>query len=588
MPRPSSKPARSRTFAAVLSALLVVTLVAAPACRSRAAARETRLASRLKPTEARVHAVVGRTLVMPVTVEGSITPSATIRARLDDGRRITASICWIGLAPELIRSSWLPPAGLWSVTPASASKLPAGRGTWAVVADLPPDAIGQGLWLGTQRASLNWLPSPDLIAPDEWRSPLGEAAADPTLLRLAESESRSPVLRWRHRLLTDGLSPAASAPHPFPDPVLESLARQIEARWQVALAALSAADPYTADLVKRRLVATVRLAPEQTVPAWSLDESDLDTLLSDLLNSRLQPAQQVERAKAWLSAQPSGIAWVVDDAGTREGVTGQSAATFGVANLTDRDSLAWATGTPSWLIEPAADLAMVPAWASANVLAALAPEQGASPPRSPSLPIDIHLGGWFATRPTFIYPIPAAPPGARLEPFRREWDLASWSSGLPPAPIEPEWDAAALLYRESTSDGTAAWSVFIECRSPAIGEDEVVRIWLGPFGAPTAIINARSNGAVQDEVGQRRRGDGTVPGATISRVGDVWSARIPIHARCIESDGTIRIGLQRTDALTRRTSWPRPMLPWQNEPGRMSINTRAWGGLETPRVDRGR
>jgi hypothetical protein len=34
----------------------------------------------------------------------------------------------------------------------------------------------------------------------------------------------------------------------------------------------------------------------------------------------------------------------------------------------------------------------------------------------------------------------------------------------------------------------------------------------------------------------------------------------------------------RVDGRGRRSAWPRPMLPWQDEPGRAALDTRAWGG----------
>ena len=141
--------------------------------------------------------------------------------------------------------------------------------------------------------------------------------------------------------------------------------------------------------------------------------------------------------------------------------------------------------------------------------------------------------------------------------------------------VDEAWTAAGLVYAEA---GT--WNVFIECRSPVIGQAETVRVWVGAFGAPAAILRISSAGEVVDELGPRQGLSSKVTGAVVSRQGDTWTARVPIPARCIEKDGTVRIGLDRTDALGRRTSWPRPMLPWQREPGRVAIDTSAWGGLE--------
>ena len=564
----------------LLSALAMLVLLAMiPACRARGGAVASRGPVRLKATEPRVDVVLGRKLVMPVTAEGAFKPGKPIAGRLDDGRKVEVGLFWIRLGSDPETPSWLAPPGRWTSTRATGMTNPAamGSGTWAVVVELPADAMGQGLWLGKQRIALNWLPGPEVIrgkdGPVEWASPLGAAAGSGTFGRLAEPESRSPMRRWRHRLAVLGLNPSeagrgSSAPDAFADSVIEALASQVEGRWQVALGTLWMADPSVAGAVKRRLVNTVDFGGGVIAPAWPVDDANLNVLLSDLLNTRLEPSQQVDRAMAWLEAQPGAAAWVIDDGGQRDAATGRTVAILGAANLTDRDAMGWAAAVGA---DASADLSPVKAWGTAQ-FAAVNPRETGS--HTAFTMVEINVGKWAVRRPVVLDGAAAAPPGVRLEPLRREWDLRTWLEGGAPAPAEEAWVAAALLYHDATDGG--GWKVFLECRSPAIGREEKVRVWLGAFGAPSAVLSVSSVGTIVNERGPRR---GSVGVATVSRQGDRWNAAVPLPESSIEKDGTLRIGLERIDALGRRTSWPRPMLPWQTEPGRVAIDTSAWAGL---------
>lgn len=574
-------------------------------CRSRGGqAREPRNAPNVVTVESRVDVVLGRTLVMPVTLKGAVNPAKPIAAKLDDGRKMKASLYWVNAAPGSNEATlWVPEPGKWTATPASSGTRPAGSGAWVVVVDLPTDAIGQGLWLGNGRVALNWLPSPDLIRGPHgvvtWSSPLDELAKAPSLLRLAEAERKSPVRRWRHRLMSSGLLPrmnpilnpgADNTPEPdaFMDPVLEALAQQMEGRWQVALATLWLADPGVAEQVKRRLTGVVDFGDGNIVPAWPVDQADLDTLRGDLLNARLQPAQQVERAVAWLEGLPPGAAWVVDDAGQCDAMSGQTVATCGVANLSERDTLGWTTVGE---IRGSPELARVAGWTAVNVAGSLVPtdeEQmnrgdGGLTLRGPvATPLEIHLGRWSSVRQATLEKLLARPPGVRLEPLIREWDLTTWLAGGIPTPMDEAWSAAGLVYLDATQKNAVGggWMLYLEFKSPVIGREESARVWLGAFGAPSSVLKIVSTGQVVDEAAPKFNLDVGVSGASVSRQGDVWTARVPIPSRCVESDGTLRIGIERMDGLGRRTSWPRAMMPWQTEPGRVALDTRAWDGGE--------
>jgi hypothetical protein len=193
-----------------------------------------------------------------------------------------------------------------------------------------------------------------------------------------------------------------------------------------------------------------------------------------------------------------------------------------------------------------------------------------------------HVGRWSQPLPAAMSAIPVSPPGLRAEALVGDWTMSGWLRGAADQVMvgDPGWATAALLYRRSgpVDDNPSAspWSLYVECRTQRETPSETVRIWLGPFGRSITVLRVSSSGAVSDE----RAGDVALKGATVSRVGGKWFARIPIPERCIDADGTFRIGIERKDALGRRSAWPRAMLPWQSEPGRIIVDTRAWTTVE--------
>lgn len=638
-PRPTlshTRPARPtlRLLVSISAAALTLALPGCGAARRAAHAPTHKPSPAPNPTrvvasESRIDAVVGRTLVVPVTLQGPVNPGKPVPVRLDDGRKVEASLYWVSVSPDpaAIEGAWLAPAGRWAATPASAGTRPSAAGAWVLTMDLPVDSIGQAVVIGGQRTILNWLPDPGHLQGRgeaiSWSPPLGTEPLSAYLIRLAEPEALSPVRRWRYKLLTTGLAPdrgetlsrdAAPAPTlpataSFEDPVLEALARQSESRWQIALAMLWLADADLAERVKRRLVASLDFGAGVVAPAWPQDQNELDALLRDLLNPRLEPHQHAERAAAWLEGLPAAQAWVIDDAGLREAMTGRSMATCGIASLLDRATLAWATAgeavgapdlTPLAALQARA-LTVAPPTVIDPEPVLGSPRQGA---KVTATPIVLHAGRWTATRGAAMESLDAAPPGLKLGPFVCDWTLAAWMSGGPSAEMEPAPDqaTAGLVFQRPSdgSEGGPGWWIYLECRvpetpappSPRSGRHqpaappppvETARIWLGPVGSPAAVLRISSDGVVVDEraVDQGLRGELT--GATVTRQADRWVAQVPIPARCIEADGTLRLAVQRSDARGRRSAWPRPMLPWQVEPGRVAVNTSAWGSVASAR-----
>ncbi|MEX2218339.1 MAG: hypothetical protein WD749_06220, partial [Phycisphaerales bacterium] len=86
---------------AVLASALALTAAVCTGCRGgrglRAGARLP--AAKLRALEGRIDAVPGRMLVIPVALEGAFDPRRPVRARLDDGRRLSAALSWVSVSP---------------------------------------------------------------------------------------------------------------------------------------------------------------------------------------------------------------------------------------------------------------------------------------------------------------------------------------------------------------------------------------------------------------------------------------------------------------------------------------------------------
>lgn len=609
----------------------------------------------LRPAVALADVVPGQALIVPVLVEDAVRAQATTRIRLDDGRLLPARLHrvvihegrpdhdspagrWLDLPPRWTVEPPAPPDTTTSSRPRPAAEHePAGVRTLALLtADPPLDALGQGVWLGATRVAVRWIPDPAAAeehgAPIQWQAP---TVSDPLLRSLADEERRHPVRRWRYRLLTlgppglswgmEGQPPPIAAEdslEPFDDPLLEKIARGIEAQWAAGLNWLWLADADLAERIRRRLVATVEIEPGQRVPAWPTEGPDLDALRADLINLRLKGVQRAERARVWLEAQPPAVAWVVDDAGLRT-PEGHTLATLAVANLTERATLAWADppdgARPT--LTPVPSLAMVtltvpepsPRDGPAGA-AAIPPRHGMAhaPLDDMVIPVRVHAGRWSATLAVILRAVPARPPGLTIGPLQGQWTMERWLAGQPPEPADWPWltgghlawrsgagpalEAPAQGHRES--DQTPAppaegWWLYLECKSPA-GPDglsparrETIQVWTGPMGQSLWTVTISSDGTVQVLPGRNRpdipdRTDhpphepSPPPGVVVHRRGDRWVCHVLIPPEALTDAGTLTLAIERRDAMGRRWTWPRPVFPWQPEPGRIRIDLSRW------------
>lgn len=519
--------------------------------------------------------------------------------------------------------SWLGDPGLWSsltvdqVRTASQSQL---QGVWALVVDLfGPD--GDALSDLTQDAgeaasedaaailrvgpaadaaivdfTINALPARDRLVrtsgPESpWRPVLSVAErADSAAISAIFPEARSPITRWRYRLLTDGLDPSAPLVTPFADSPMEILAQQNEDRWRVALAWLWFANADVAQRIKARVAAVTRFAsPNVTgqtaargrlAPLWPLDHAELDTLLSELLEPRIDAGQRVALAERWLARQPGAAAWIHDDGGVLAFSDGDPVivATVGVVNLLDRPTLAWTTLNPN---EPTPDLVPVPSMT--GVLLSRPIPTSRSPDRQTrqigTRILTAHLGQVTASLPVSGRAYPITPPGAALGPYLPDWTMADFQSAASGA-IDAAWATAALVHKSVAPDRPDAWEVFVECRLPPLSarpafdpSRESATLFFGPSGAPRAVVRISRDGTVSANGPLAQAFPKLVE---IVRADDRWSFRLGLDTRLIEDRGILRLGLMRTDAQGQRWSFPRSMLPWELEPARVALDLAAW------------
>lgn len=505
----------------------------------------------IKPTESRVFATPGEEALLPIE---SVDPlPERVAVKLSDGKEIVATTCRVLVNAGSAARSWLPPSGEWTVARPGESVANGAIATTYLLVPMPGDSDADGIVLGGATVPLTWLAR---AAASSAPAPAPPAALD----RLLLPELRSPVRRWRYKLVTRTLLADDSAVPEFEDPILESLARQQETRWRHALSRLGREDARLAARVVARIGRLITFSG-QLVPAWPTSLADLEALLAVLIDPARPREAIVAAAEAFLEGQRVGLSWVSDDAGAQSAADRSLITAVACLNLDDRPlvaSCAW-TGAAS-----GADLVTLPP-ASARVFR-LARSDAAS------TGIEARVGPWKATLATLPLPIAARPPGVVIGPLERDWTLEGLYSA------RPETGTPAGIVRIYRSSESADWTLYAECaRAAPVGaaaREEYIRVWLGPTGRSRAVLTISERGELQLET-QRAGLSGGPTALAISEPGR-WAATLQIPSAYLEGDATLLVGIERFDAAGERTSAPRAMLPWQQEPGRVAIDTRAW------------
>jgi hypothetical protein len=532
----------------------------------------------------RVDAIAGRTAVLEWTdALGELNERSA--AFLSDGTPLTMSLRRIIVQPATLGPSesgggaWLGNPGVWSSI-AVADRTDAMNGTPLVFIDLPDHGGGKDILVNDRVIQVNWIPRPielprviQSVEVDPWKPLMSFVAGDQQRAFLKDviaSEARSPLTRWRHRLIMDGLNPDLSGAEPFADPAIEAIAAANENRWQAALARVWSVDQDTQRRLKRSLGAIVEFGG-RAVPAWSTDSASLDSLLSSLLDSRTGAAEVKQVAERWINEGPRFISWVADVGGVLD-ASRSPVAICGIANLEDKTVIGFGSRNDA---RTSPDLQPIRPWTAIELAIPLAPiENEIGQLTFPSF-ITIHAGRESVERPVLSVRWPLTPPRLELDRnFFPDWSLETWRNGQEFS-MRAEWLTTGALYK--AAEGEKSWELLVMCgRVPGIGseDNECVRIFTGAPDRSGHVLCVRPDGTVRDERSPSELADfGKVH---VVRTPTRWTFKIRIPESDIESDGTLRLGITRTDAAMRRTSWPGPSFPWQTSPPRAALDTGAW------------
>ncbi len=555
------------------------------------------------PLEDRVHALAGRTLVVPmvpadVTAETDDSrrrelaaapwlPSRPPEVTLTNGRVLSAQYVFAVSGPnDAGAPGWLPPTGAWrevsfddaqrSVALTAAGE----RGVWLLSIELPKEAHDRIINLNGSALTIVWHDAPP-AATDAARLPPIESSepARRALGEMLRPLAADPLERWRVRLLLDRVRAAAlwgDAPPPgrLSTSTLEAAASQTEWRWRAALDRLSRDDPALASDVLAAVTGVVPLpawgdvmggafelaGPAALIPVWWPDIAGTTGLLRTLLDSGLNGAALLENTRARLAKVPRLAAWVIDETGDVAGRTDRSKITSVVAERFGRDAAVTLSdegdqpGPPTKLVGHRAGIVRA--------------EAAAIPGAARQLVLRDGVSEWRLA--VANAPIAARPPGLALGPLAAEWNIISSARGETLVPTS-ERACSGVLQRSAADD---AWELALECRWPAEStNNDALRVWLGPFGSPIGALDINPDAGVRNALEKGAPAPGSVwrePGG--------WRALVPIPATAIEN-GRVRLALERTDPRGLRTSWPRAMMPGQSEPGRVIVDLTQWGGL---------
>ncbi|MBX3406204.1 MAG: hypothetical protein KF869_05505 [Phycisphaeraceae bacterium] len=548
---------------------------------------------------------------MPYTPTDEQRRAGSVPARLSRGDALFAPLWWIGridatpgstrAAPEqspgaaLLAArgaSWMGERGRWTAIAATDTTRRAtisADGAWYLVIDIPPDAGGLGIVVNGQQVPTGWIPRTVATA----RPAAAGNAGNGWLGAALDSARRDPLDRWRARLAAgEPLSAVGPASDEFADRAVEALADQIGARWAQALYNVSEADAVVAGRLRQRLALIVDFGGAQA-PAWPTDAAALDQLLAALLEPpRVGGARTAATiAQDWIDSQPRAACWIANDAVMFDASAGRIVSRIAVVTLdgtTEPDLLmVRSTASPTPL-----DVVTLRPLSAGTGLFSLEPDA-----QSPAVVL-AGIGRWVARRAVQPRPIDAAPPGAPIGPLLAEWTLASWLSactdagvvrgaaalaGLGRPPAAPARGTMGMLLADAPAPTGAPgaadlrWVLYIECglsgatpRDAAAREELVVAV-SGAGGE--AMLRAFADGQIVQTSGASTR-------ARVVRDEQAWRIWIPLPPEVVGRGTWLRLGVLRTEVGGGRSSWPRPVFPWEDRPSQAVFDLRAWSGVE--------
>ncbi|MFM9958336.1 MAG: hypothetical protein ACKVZJ_09670 [Phycisphaerales bacterium] len=584
----------------------------------------------------RVYLAQGRAAVLPLippeglpeAARASWVPSGSPRILLENGAELSSTVWGIVASPPVDRlapTRWLAPGPAWSAFRLGEADVGAasGRVRWVAVVEAPTGIPERRLpsfaRVDDRVIELGWLPparqNPDVakaarpqVSPESLRE-LGE---------MLRSEAADPQRRWRVRLIEERFTPSAlwgdaGIPPGFGGvasqlaPPLEATAEQLELNARSALDNLRRHDAALALDVLNRMTAVVRSPEGVLLPAWPSGNEGVGALLEVLLAPAAQGvdvgAVRAEAARRWLNETPAAQAWIIDDIGVRSSVEG--AARFepsvGVADLTGKGGRAWATSSSAYSGQEL-EVALQPVQMAALRMKMPLPEKSLAAPRggdaAPVIEAGLDQSGGresVASADATLQPIfgvaPIRPPGFVMGPLLEPWTMASWRARRPVATGTVRGGSVTIQRAVSSEGGGGggAWEMVVRC-GPAVGasrgeddQTDVVRMWCGPFNKARGMVQvSRERGGAEwvRKPGERgtRLMSRELPLSAAEPAGS-WAMLVTLPKEAFEEDGVLVVGLERESPRGVRTSFPRPMMPGQAEPGRVALDPGAWGGL---------
>lgn len=461
-----------------------------------------------------------------------------------------------------------------------------------------------------------------ILAVDVFDRPQFEALQPPADIRWpddddwwAQPDQHSPLEALRRSLLpANTLGPTSMPSH---DRLLDVLAQQNAARFQLKLLKLAEVSPSVADTLVETLSRTARDG-RITFATWPLATTDLAEL-DRLLLTEPPPEQEKEWASAilaWIEQQPPAVMWI-------ESAHGDSVR-LAVANLTNiaaEVNLRWQA---------------LPDKQSARAIRIPARTVYRTRIDRPNRTDDEAILKLFvgrSTRPiqtTRIRPAveSVVPPHTTLGPVWKMWRLESWLKSSPIPAYENESTRILLRYLDHH------WQLFGNCRinttsnepSPesknaasGINDDndegrngqselslsdasenprnkeeaslpislsatagvEAMTLFVGPYAQPNCVLTISPSGAVRVWRSQYAGSEKKMieeMNLEVRRADSAWEFSISLPDAWIQnSDQTLQIGYIRTHQNTLSADcYPQPCLPWRLDPGRTRFDLAAW------------
>lgn len=560
-------------------------------------------------------AVEGRPVILPVTLAPADDPSAVVGVVAATGAVFEGRLVRIVPDQQVAAGAWLPSPPALRVAPPLPAANPGatpepGESQWLLVVDGVPMGTA-AVSIGPATVAVRWLEDPWRaaaragLAPADfrddaeatvnpWASPVPEAwRHEQTLIEALRGPAADVESAWRVRLALAGLVPVDPAAPPLQRAVsldvlagvaepesrdaLDDIADLVTARWQSALLRAWSIDPVLAADLRRALAGAARLpdadADDRVVPMWTLDAAVAAEILA-LLSEPGDDRGIAERLSAQLDALPAAAAWVIDHAGPEA-----APPTLGVVNLAGRSGLAACTGGSGRAVgQEALPLGPGESGLIQPVLASRGP--------ATSEPLRVTLSLWSGVREVAVRPVPVRPPGLGMGPLFDDLTMPAFlgiAAAEEPVALPPTVTTVARLERRAPPDGRGgaagpeAWCLTIECLAPEpIPGDEVV-IYLGPVAAPTGVLSVRRDGVITP----LHHANDAARWTPVPQESSRWVVVVPLPASALTDPKALQIAVVRRDDSGRRSAWPLPMLPWQRDPGRITLDLTAWGEIRS-------